>query len=616
MSDFGDLLKNIRISAKIEQEDLGRGICSGSEISRIESGEREAGFMLQTALLSRLGFFGGSYCNYIYKDEYDRLIERREIIDKIEDDHFEDAVLLIDKYISERIKSSNPNMVISLNIERQFCEAMWIQLLRKQGAQETEILHHCVRAVEFSMSHLLKGSLTKTDLLTFQEFDILLEYTHSREMTSDTSDDHSAVYKELYEWILDQTTDSLVKAIFVPKIALYFSRYLGKTGYLNENATLLAQMEIRAVEILRECQKCFFIDELNKEIQNLNLQMDGIFDTSIDIRLLQDTCDSLNRIYKKHGQKISRSSSLFLYYERRVFFIGDVINSRRKTLQMTNMELCEGICDIRVLNGLISGKKKTQPSIVKALLKRVYLIPELSSFEILSKDRDALKEYFSIPSLINNGMYEECWCLMESIKRYPAPGVLQNTQIIMYYEATLLYFERKISEMEYVDKLRETLSLTIQMNKAKKMKEVFLSTCELSCVKKIVEHTVEDCSELKAILWKIFGYIEATHEEKAHLGSYLFVADYVYKKYYEENKHYDALELARRLISLSLDSGNLSGLYKAVYNEYRANYAMEQNPYSRDERKECIKDLLLLSQFCRANKAHGFFESVYESENY
>ena len=78
-NDFGVFLKTVRLSKGVTQGDLSRGLCSGSEISKIEKGEREPGFLMQCVLLNRLSVTNGSYTNYAFKQEFDGYIERNRI---------------------------------------------------------------------------------------------------------------------------------------------------------------------------------------------------------------------------------------------------------------------------------------------------------------------------------------------------------------------------------------------------------------------------------------------------------------------------------------------------------------------------------------------------------
>lgn len=97
MTDFGKVIKNLRAEKGISQDELGKRICSGSEISKIENGIREPGFHLQCTLLNRLIVTPGCYTNYIYKEEYDNYRYRESVIDAICLGNYNEAIRMLNQ---------------------------------------------------------------------------------------------------------------------------------------------------------------------------------------------------------------------------------------------------------------------------------------------------------------------------------------------------------------------------------------------------------------------------------------------------------------------------------------------------------------------------------------
>lgn len=614
VSVFAGLLRSIRKSSKISQRNLGLGLCSVSEISRIENGEREAGFLLQSALLSRLGFSSGSYFSYVYRDEYDRYKERKNIIKAIEEEQYDEAIKAIERYKADRFKAHNKTGSSTLNMELQFCEAMYIQILRARGASESTIHHYCLSAMNMSMSHLLDiEGLTKDMLLTFQEIDILLEYRHTIAMCSDMIKDFSRVYTELYEWVCEKGIDYAVIAVLLSKIAVYYARYLKKKGLIKAHVTDLADIEIDAIEALRKGQKGFYLCELNDDIQELNRSFPGLFDNRLDVSLIAETADIIRTFYREYNKDAYNSNSLVLFHEKRILFIGDVISRRRKTLGLTKEKLCDDICDIRVLNGLISGRKETQSPIIKDILKRLDLVPDLVNFGIKCENGPVLRMFRDISLHLTNGEYEKCRELLEKVKKSIYLNIKQNRQAIHYYQSVVKHHKKEITDNEYLQELTDILSYTCSIQTLIKADDIFLSKWELSCLMKISLYSEQESVRLIPVLSKYVDTIEKNNEEKTQFGIYTFASEALYRYYCENDELNKAAACADRLIKVGLSLSELKYLSFSKYKVLRIEYLRNKLPDSLDKiRKQCFA-WIKICEFCYDDAGRSFFGKILKS---
>lgn len=614
MSEFANILRNFRKSSKISQGRLGKGICSASEISRVESGQREAGFLLQSALLARLGFSSGGYDSYIYRDEYDRYRARKRIIEMIEMERFEEAAALIEDYRCCCVKAFPSSHAPSLSIELQFCEAMYIQLLRGQNESEEIILHHCTSAMRLSMGHIMdSSSIIKDCLFSFQEIDILLEYRHSLAMCSVETTDFSYGYKEIYEWIIEQSIDYTVNAIIISKIAIYYARFLKKKGLIENNAELLANIEIEAIKALRRSQKCVFLYELNCQIQELKDICGGVFQDCLDLDLVNTTSENLRQLYREYGGIYEKRNDMTLYYEKRVFFVGNVISRRRKTFQYTNETLCEGICDKRVLQGLVSGRTQTQSTIIKALFSRMKLHPDFTDFEIDSADRNILKARWNVSLMLNNGQYAECKAIIAYLKDNISMKSVENSQAIMYLEDTLAHKEAKVTDEEYVTRLRHILELSFPIETIAKSKDIFLSSWELNCINKLLRFSSSYNETLLRILQKVTDTIEKNADEKTNFELYTFAMESIYRKLVKAGKYDDANALALRLLKLSFDANDVGEIYHFTYDILRVEGVSNSSHEYIKKRKQFLKNVLALCDYCKDIAGRAFFSNLDES---
>ena len=68
----------------------------------------------------------------------------------------------------------------------------------------------------------------------------------------------------------------------------------------------------------------------------------------------------------------------------REMFLGEVIKQRRAELQLTQEELCEGICDTVTISRIENGRQTPSRNRINALLQRLGL-PDDRYFALLSK---------------------------------------------------------------------------------------------------------------------------------------------------------------------------------------------------------------------------------------
>ena len=77
---FGLFLKEHRTEHAITLEQLSDGLCSASELARIEAGTRIAGKALRDSLLYRLGISPDAYEHFLFAEDYTRWKRRQQLL--------------------------------------------------------------------------------------------------------------------------------------------------------------------------------------------------------------------------------------------------------------------------------------------------------------------------------------------------------------------------------------------------------------------------------------------------------------------------------------------------------------------------------------------------------
>lgn len=188
--EIGDVIRKLRQERKVSIEQLCAGLCSPSQLARIELGERIAGKLLQDRLLARLGVSADDYENYLFYEDYVRWKRRQQLLHRIRQRDLRQAKSLLWQYreeydVGEEREKTNRygaggkqegEMIqydSARRLERQFCLSMEIQIRRQEGACHRELADLCFAAAELTVPREIWGK--KRVLLSVQEYGFLTE---------------------------------------------------------------------------------------------------------------------------------------------------------------------------------------------------------------------------------------------------------------------------------------------------------------------------------------------------------------------------------------------------------------------------------------------------------
>ncbi len=616
MNQFGKSLKSMREGLQISQEELGEGICTGSEISKIEANEREACFLLQCVLLARLGISPGNYTNLVFKEEYERWSERNAIYEAVSDALYDDASKLIEFYRENRIGHSLRELPTSKKLELQLCEALNVLLLRGQGAPEAEILEHCQKAMRCTMRHLLDTEvLPSNQLLTAREFDIFLEYRHTLAMMAADSKDMTDCYDALLDWVLQDKNPSRIKAFFAPKIAVYYAEYLNKSGLVNKRNRKLAEIGCSALDILSKTCRNYFLLEMCEDFLLLNAEGKAVIEEKYDIGIIRNISKGLKELCEKYGISAYNKACPHVYREPNVFFVGDAISRRRKMLGIKAEDLCEGVCDIRVLQRLVSGKKRTQSAIIKSIMRKLKLIPALSYYELETTKKEAFDLYNDIAKDLNARKYKDACRRICRLKELIPMDSNPNRQAIAFFESTAEYGEGRISQTEYFEKTEEALEYTVDITALYNAKDFFMTSRELTCIKQLCELSEEACSQYLPFVEKFLLHLEETGSAEYYFAIYAFLDELICGKDDEKGRYDESIKKRSNLVKLCLAERNLRLLNKNRYNLDRIINIKENTPESKKAFIESCKFGLNASKFCSRKWDEQFYTNVLNNQD-
>lgn len=475
--NFTALLKNIRTEEGISLDQLALGIMSTSQLARIEKGERSVAKVVRDRLLERLGVARDLYENLLDLEDYREWERQKDILHAVREKQTAQAEQLLSEY-EESLEDDE-------NIRRQFYLVMLADIQKKAEGQEL-FVRKCYREALALTVPEADTVWAKQRPLSILEINLLLE-----NLAYENGMDSFLKYKVLLHYVEDGCYDEISKAKIYPKIAFYS---LKKRMQYREHLDAGERMECleicgKAVERLRDAGRTYYLVELleirrqlledqlgeltgEEQKENLAVQRE-------DEELLKVIRD----LYRQYDVTDYMEDCTYLYQQKWVFPIGEVLKIRRTMFGMTQEQLCDGICSVKSLRRAEQGKTDIQREVREKLLKRLGLSGQLQWTRLITSDREVVRLAERLAKYQNGQNYVETRKLLERLKAKVTMEIPQNKQFIIETETLLDYYEKKISMRKFVDCETEILRQTLKENDFRKMGKIYLTEMEITCIR-------------------------------------------------------------------------------------------------------------------------------------
>ncbi len=140
--------------------------------------------------------------------------------------------------------------------------------------------------------------------------------------------------------------------------------------------------------------------------------------------------------------------------------LGDTIRMTRKSLSITQEQLCEGICSVETLSRLESGRQNPSKDVYELLMERMgrirdraYSMLSISDFRMLEKMK-LFDDYIRIYD------FQQADYVLNEIKKKVGNTVLDR-QFLIRAESLVKYRLSKITADQFLDGLQQAILLTI-----------------------------------------------------------------------------------------------------------------------------------------------------------
>lgn len=475
--NFTALLKNIRTVEGISLDQLALGIMSASQLARIEKGERSVAKVVRDRLLERLGVARDLYENLLDLEDYREWERQKDILHAVREKQTKQAEQLLSEY-EESLEDDE-------NIRRQFYLVMLADIRKKAEGQEL-FVRKCYREALALTVPEADTVWAKQRPLSILEINLLLE-----NLAYENGMDSFLKYKVLLHYVEDGCYDEISKAKIYPKIAFYS---LKKRMQYREHLDAGERMECleicgKAVERLRDASRTYYLVELLEiRRQLLEDQLGELTGKEQEENLAVQREDEellkvIQNLYREYEVTDYMEDCTYLYQQKWVFPIGEVLKIRRTMFGMTQEQLCDGICSVKSLRRAEQGKTDIQREVREKLLKRLGLSGQLQWTRLITSDREVVRLAERLAKYQNGQNYVETRKLLERLKAKVTMEIPQNKQFIIETETLLDYYEKKISMRKLVDCETEILRQTLKENDFRKMEKIYLTEMEIKCIR-------------------------------------------------------------------------------------------------------------------------------------
>lgn len=140
--------------------------------------------------------------------------------------------------------------------------------------------------------------------------------------------------------------------------------------------------------------------------------------------------------------------------------LGDFIRLTRKSLSITQEQLCDGICSTETLSRMETGKQSPNRETYELLMERMGRIRERAYSMLSISDFKVLEKKKQLEDFLHQYDYKRAEGILKELKKSIGKTILDR-QFLIQVESLIRYRLHKITTEEYLEGLQEAIRLTI-----------------------------------------------------------------------------------------------------------------------------------------------------------
>lgn len=611
--NYHKFLKSVRKSQKISLERTAFGICSKSDMSRIEGGTRLPSKLVRDRLTARLGISGEEYEEYLIPKEYEQWQARMEIIRCINKKDIEGA--------EEKIKYYESQYEMN-KVEKQFVETMKFMVFQMKGFSDWVLCTQAYNAMICTIPDM-DAAFNGAQLLADQELNLIMEYVRlyvPKVSEKDAVSWKLKQYDKIANYVEHSRMDGIARAKVYSKLACFVSELVLNKCKKEEQIRYALELCTRAIEALRDRYRLYYFVELNEYRKRLTDKLCTLLEDSTEETALKELGATSTEwaklfvdLYTKYELPVYMENFTYLYVETECNNISEVIRIRRNMMGMPRIKFCANACDERTLFRIEKGEIRPTMAVLRDLLERAGLCAEYKRARVITSNRECVQRALLLLIEMNTGKYEKAVQTHRELCMELDMGVVFNEQEMRRAEGLILRGLGKISKQEHSELLIDAIECTVSLDCFKKTGEIYLSANELECVHNFVAYTDGELSKLLKIYCEdICNDLLLIEEfETSCLTKYEMIMNQCANYIGNAGDYEMANLISDKLLKESLRNRRLLYVINCVYNElWTQQKRSNVNDKNIDENYAypSLKDCLLLSDISKKEDWKIFFQ--------
>lgn len=442
---MGRMIQELREKSGYTQEDLCRGLCSLSELAKIETDRVIPGYFELDRLFGRLGE-STERLEYVLPKEIYELYEFQYLIQvHILRREYSEAENLLSDY--EHKKKAD------LQLHKQFIEQERAQIARLRGKACEEILHHLNIAIQQTMEGqelLLEGSPSKS-ALSAEELKLLLFRWEVCHGTKEERPDYEL--EDLLYYIEHKQMNLVEKAKVYPYAVLLWVKFGNKEKEPEKCISLLKE----AFGLLCKQSQLLYMDEMIEEyIHALNIQDSR----SGDIEQFGKMRKSLREVEREFGIDY-QNYRLFQYMNRAFELDYELIRNGRIAGGLSQEALSEEICARETLSRVERGLRQPSHKNLERLLKHLKRERKRINTILITEKYEVIVWKRQLARYLQKREYDKAEEVLNRLEHLVDSNIIENKQYIMAEKVRMKVQNKQYDKAQAITELEEILRFTL-----------------------------------------------------------------------------------------------------------------------------------------------------------
>ena len=271
--------------------------------------------------------------------------------------------------------------------------------------------------------------------------------------------------------------------------------------------------------------------------------------------------------------------------------LGDIVRMTRKSLSITQEQLCDEICSVETLSRIENGSQNPSRDVYELLMERMGRIRERAYSLLSVSDLKVLEQMKYFEDNIKQYNFVNAEAVLKEIKHTIGSSILDK-QFLLRAESIINYYQKRISAQEYLEASEQAIRLTIPKYGLISLAKWPLSFNEAQLLINISNAYAEKQEYHNAInvIKDAYSAMKQSYMEEQQRAILLVtIANNLSKWYGLIGNHEEAIVVANEGIQICKNSklGNAlpNLLYGIAWNKERL---IDMGTFTPDYEKECL----------------------------